>query len=89
MTCPSSFLHPSDCPYFRCTDWANFQAHLESGIPSSPEMHDEVAINMCDKILSSPVLEAVAATAPETSTFTWCMSAPLALWLGWIHSTVM
>ena len=45
-TWSSSFPYPLDCPDSSCTDWSNFQAHLEDGIPSKPQLHKEVTIHM-------------------------------------------
>jgi hypothetical protein len=62
----SPFLRPPDRPNFRCTDWANFQARLEDGITSSPELHDEVSIDTCTERLTGAILEALAAATPKS-----------------------
>jgi len=61
----SSFLHPLDCPDFKCTDWANFKACLEDEIPINPELHNRVAIDTCVENLSGTVLKALAASTPK------------------------
>jgi hypothetical protein len=43
--CRSSFQHPPDRLDLRCTDWANFQTHMEDQIPFDPELHNEMAID--------------------------------------------
>jgi hypothetical protein len=62
--CRSSFHHPPDRLSFRCTDWANFQTHLEDQIPFDPELHNGLAIDTCVENLSCPVLKALAASTP-------------------------
>jgi hypothetical protein len=54
--CRSSFHHPPYCPNFRCTDWANFQTHLEDQIPFDPELHNGMAIDTCVENFSGAVL---------------------------------
>jgi hypothetical protein len=63
--CRSSFHHPPDRPDFRCTDWANFQIHLEDEIPFDPEMHNGMAIETCIENFSGAVLKALAASTPN------------------------
>ena len=64
-SCCSSFHHPLDRPDFRCTDWANFQTHLEELIPFDPELHNEMAIDTCVENFSGTVLKALAASTPK------------------------
>ena len=51
-----------DRPDFRCTDWANFQTHLEELIPSDPELHNKMVIDTCVENFSSAVLKALVAS---------------------------
>jgi hypothetical protein len=46
--CQSSFLNPLDHPNLR-TDWSKFHASLEIGLPSNPDLPDEVAIDACQE----------------------------------------
>jgi hypothetical protein len=62
--CCSSFQHPSDCPDYRHTDWANFQTQLEDQIPFDPELHNGLAIDMCVQNFSGAILKALAASTP-------------------------
>jgi hypothetical protein len=63
--CRSSFHHPPDRPDFKCTDWANFQTHLEDQIPFDPELHNGMAIDTCVDNFSDSVLKALAASTPK------------------------
>jgi len=64
-TCRSSFQHPPDRPDFRCTDWENFQTHLDNQIPFDPELHNGMAIDICVENFSGAVLKALAASTPK------------------------
>jgi hypothetical protein len=44
--CRSSFLRLPDRPDFR-TEWPRFQACLEAGLPSNPDLANEVSIDAC------------------------------------------
>ena len=62
--CRSSFLNPSDHLGLR-TDWSKFQAFLEAGLPSNSDLPNEVAIDACDKELSSTILTELAESTPK------------------------
>jgi hypothetical protein len=55
---------PSDCPDIR-TDWSKFQTCLEAGLPSNPDLPNEVAIDTCDKELSSTISRELPESAPK------------------------
>ena len=61
----SSFLSPPDRPDLRRVDWPNFQASLESGLPSNPDLPNEVAIDACVKELSNAILKALTDSTPK------------------------
>jgi len=61
----SSFQHPPDRPYFRRTEWANFETRLEDQIPFHPELHEGTAIDTCVENFSGAVLKALAASTPK------------------------
>ena len=63
--CRSFFQHPPDRPYFRRTDLANFETHLEDQIPFNPELHDGMAIETYVENFSSAVLKALALSTPK------------------------
>jgi hypothetical protein len=56
--CRSSFLSPPDCSDLR-TDWPKFQACLEAGLPSNPDLTNEVAIDACVKELTYAISKAL------------------------------
>lgn len=62
--CLSSLSLP-DHPDFRRTDWTKFQTRLENGIPSSPELPDEMTIDTWVDKLSSVILEVLPLPAPS------------------------
>ena len=64
MQCRSSFLSPPDHPDLR-TDWPKFQASLESGLPSNPDLPNQVAIDACVKELSNAISKALTASTPK------------------------
>ena len=49
MRCRSSFLNSPDRPDLRRNDWSKFQAWLETGFPSNPDLPCGVAIDTCIK----------------------------------------
>ena len=63
--CRPSFHNLPDRSNFRCTDWANFQIHLEDHIPFDPELHNGMANDTCVENLSGAVLKALAASTPK------------------------
>ena len=58
------FLKPPDRTDLR-TDWSKFQASLEGGLPSNPDLRNEVAIDACVKELSSAISKALTDSAPK------------------------
>jgi len=52
---------PPDRPDFWRTNLPKFQVHLESGLPSSPGLRNEVASEACVKELSSAFSKALTA----------------------------
>ena len=65
--CRSTFHHPLECPDFRRADWADFKTHLEDLIPFHPELHHEMAIDICVENFSGIVLKTLAASTPKRS----------------------
>ena len=63
--CRSSFLNQQDRPDFRRTGWPKFQASLKAGLPSNPDLTNEVAIDACVKELSSAISKALKDSAPK------------------------
>jgi hypothetical protein len=63
--CRSSFLSPPDRQNFRKTDWSRFQACLEAGIPSSPDLPNEGAIDACVKELTGAISKALTDSTPK------------------------
>jgi hypothetical protein len=63
--CRSSFLSPPDRPDLRRIDWPKFRACLEAGLPSNPDLRNEVAIDACVKELSSAISKALTDSAPK------------------------
>jgi len=63
--CRSCFQHPPDRPYFRRTDWVNFETHLEDQTPFNPELPYGMAIETCVENSSSAVLKALALSTPN------------------------
>jgi hypothetical protein len=63
--CRSFFQHPPVRPDFGRADWPTFQAHLEAEIPFNPELHNDMAIDMCVENFSGAVLQALAASTPK------------------------
>ena len=63
--CRSSFLSPPDRPDLRRTDWSKFQARLEVGLPSNPDLRNEVAIDACVKEQSSAISKALTDSTPK------------------------
>jgi hypothetical protein len=53
--CRSSILSKPEHPDLRRTDWPKFQACLEAGLLSNPDLQNEVAIDACVKELSSAI----------------------------------
>ena len=62
--CRSSFLSPTDRPDLR-TDCPKFRACLEVGLPSKPDLRNEVAIDACVKQPSSTISKALTDSAPN------------------------
>jgi len=62
--CRSSFLSPPDRPDLR-TDWPKFQAWLEAGLPSNPDLPNEVTIDACVKELSSAISKTLTDSTPK------------------------
>lgn len=62
--CRSSLMNPSDRPDLR-TDWSKFQTCLEAGLPSNPDLPNEVAVDMCDKELSSTISTELPESTPK------------------------
>jgi hypothetical protein len=58
--CRSSFLNLPDRLDLRKTDWSKFQACLESGMPSIPNLPDEASIDACVKGLTTAISKALA-----------------------------
>jgi hypothetical protein len=56
---------PPDLPDLRWTDWLKFQACLEAGLLSNPDLPNEVVIDACLKELSSPVAKALKDSTPK------------------------
>ena len=54
-----------DRPDLRRTDWSKFQACLEAGLPSNPDLPIEVVIYACVKELPSSVSKALAESTPK------------------------
>jgi hypothetical protein len=63
--CRSSFLSPPDRKNFRKTDWSKFQACLEAGMPPSPDLPNEEAIDACVKELTGAISKALADSTPK------------------------
>ena len=63
--CRSPFLTPPDRPDMRRIDSPNFQACLEAGHPSNPDLPNEVAIDTCVKELSSAISKALTDYTPK------------------------
>ena len=63
--CRSSFLSPPDRPFLRKADWLKFQACLEAGLTSNPDLRDEVAIDARVKELSCAITKALKDSAPK------------------------
>jgi hypothetical protein len=63
--CRSLFPNPLNRPDLRKTDWSNFQACLEAGLPSNPDLPNEVAIDACAKELSSIISKALTHSTPK------------------------
>jgi len=57
--CQSSFLNPLECPDLR-TDWSKFHFSLEVGLPSNPDLLNEVPCVECVKKLPSVILMVLA-----------------------------
>ena len=68
--CRSSFQNPPDRPDFKRTDWAKFQTHLETEIPSNPELHNGISIDACVENLSGAILKALAFSTPGVARVT-------------------
>jgi hypothetical protein len=66
IQCRSSFLNPPDRPDLRKTDWTRFQACLENGLPSNPELPSVMAIDSCVKELSSAISKALTVSTPKS-----------------------
>ena len=66
--CRSSFLHPSDRPDFRHTDWAKFQACLEYEILINPDLHNRVANHTCIETMFGAVMKTQASSTPKSRT---------------------
>jgi hypothetical protein len=49
-------------------DWPKFQACLEAGLPSDPDLPNEVAIDACVKELSSAISKALTDSTPKCRT---------------------
>jgi len=62
--CRSSLLSPPDRPDLR-TEWPKFQACLEAGFPSKPDLPNEVAIDARVKKLSSAISKALTDSTPK------------------------
>lgn len=62
--CRSSFLGPPDRPDLR-TDCSKFQACLEAGPLSKPDLPNEVAIDACDEELSSAISKSLTDSTPK------------------------
>jgi hypothetical protein len=63
--CQSSILNLPDLPDLRKSDWSKFQACLESGMPSIPDLPDEASIDACVKGLTSAISKALADSTPK------------------------
>jgi hypothetical protein len=63
--CRSSFLSPPDRQDFRKTDWSKFQACLDAGMPPSPDLPNEWAIDVCVKKLTGAILKALVDSTPK------------------------
>jgi hypothetical protein len=64
--CRSSFFNPPERPDLRKTDWTRFQACLENGVPSNPDLLYEVAIDSCVKELSSAISKVLTDSTPKS-----------------------
>jgi hypothetical protein len=62
--CRSSFLNLPDRPDLRKTDWSKFQACLETGLPSNPDLSEE-SIDACVKDLTTAISKAFADSIPK------------------------
>jgi hypothetical protein len=65
-TCRSFFRNLQARPHYRRTDWVKFQPTLEERLPSTPLLPNEGEIDTCVEEMSSAILEAVAASTPES-----------------------
>ena len=63
--CRSPFHCPSDRPHVRRTNWANFQAQLESKIPLNLELLNSMEIEAFFGNFSGAILEALVASSPK------------------------
>jgi len=63
--CRSFFLSLADRPDLRRTDWPKFHACLEAGLPSNPDLPNEVAIDACVKEMSSAISKALTDSTPK------------------------
>jgi hypothetical protein len=63
---PIILSQPAYRPYYRRTGWVKFQASLEDRLPSTPLIPNKGEIDTCEEEMSSAVLEAVAASTPES-----------------------
>jgi hypothetical protein len=61
----SSFLSPPDRQDFRKTNWSKFQACLEAGMSTSPDLPNEGAIDVCVKELTGAISKALANFSPK------------------------
>jgi hypothetical protein len=62
--CHSSFLHTPDRPDFKRTDRSTIQTHMEAEILSIPELHNEMANDMCIGNYPDAGLKALGASTP-------------------------
>jgi hypothetical protein len=60
-------LNLPDHPDFRWTDWAKFQVCMEDGLPSNPNMSNEVAVNTCIEKLSSTIFRSWQSPLPRVA----------------------
>jgi hypothetical protein len=65
-TCRSSFRDLPARPDYRRTDWVKCQASLEERLPSTLLLTNEGEIDTCVEEMSSAILEALAASTPES-----------------------